>query len=455
MQASIDLIRAARPAHRSAFTATCFAIFTSFILAGYALFGKGFAYLGIPPYGYVGELGLLLAMLTVFTTVHLGLWRSSVTWLLLAFMGWGLIRTIPYIETYGMDALRDAVIWGYGLYAIAVGTVVLRLNAFEKVVQLYGRALPIFLILAPVLFALYYFAGDLIPKWPWGPAEGVSIILPKAGDLGAQYAGAFPFIVFGLSAAPLGASSLTLWVLGAAPLIAISRGALVTIASAVGLVLLLRPGLRTYYALAASGLCLLLAFLTISAGNIGIDIDSRRSLSAEQIWQNVESIFYNDVRPDLDLEGTKRWREMWWEKIVDYTFEGQYFWTGKGHGINLADDDGFAVSGDHELRSPHSAPMTILARSGVPGLALWVALQLTFALKLLLNFLRDRRANRSRLAAMELWVLLYWLAFMINGSFDVFLEGPQGGIWFWCVFGLGLSLIAGHGRLARSNARVT
>jgi hypothetical protein len=30
---------------------------------------------------------------------------------------------------------------------------------------------------------------------------------------------------------------------------------------------------------------------------------------------------------------------------------------------------------------------------------------------------------------------------MVNTTFDPYLEGPQGGIWFWALFGLGLVLI--------------
>jgi hypothetical protein len=37
--------------------------------------------------------------------------------------------------------------------------------------------------------------------------------------------------------------------------------------------------------------------------------------------------------------------------------------------------------------------------------------------------------------------LSYWLAFMINVSFDVVLEGPHGGIWFWTVYGVGLAAL--------------
>ena len=31
------------------------------------------------------------------------------------------------------------------------------------------------------------------------------------------------------------------------------------------------------------------------------------------------------------------------------------------------------------------------------------------------------------------------IAFMINAAFDVFLEGPMGGIWFWTIYGVGLA----------------
>jgi hypothetical protein len=39
------------------------------------------------------------------------------------------------------------------------------------------------------------------------------------------------------------------------------------------------------------------------------------------------------------------------------------------------------------------------------------------------------------------WVFVYWAAAMIDGSFDVYIGGPQGGIWFWAVMGLGIAAI--------------
>ena len=65
--------------------------------------------------------------------------------------------------------------------------------------------------------------------------------------------------------------------------------------------------------------------------------------------------------------------------IINDTFHGPNFWTGRGFGLNLADEDGFAgndLRGTAPLRSPHNAHMTLLARAGVPGFFLWLLLLL-------------------------------------------------------------------------------
>jgi hypothetical protein len=82
--------------------------------------------------------------------------------------------------------------------------------------------------------------------------------------------------------------------------------------------------------------------------------------------------------------------------------------------------------------------MSVLARMGVPGFLLWILLQAAFALLLLRALLAHRRAGDIQLAAVGAWVLAFWAAIMVNTSFDPYLEGPQGGIWFWALFGLGL-----------------
>jgi hypothetical protein len=142
-----------------------------------------------------------------------------------------------------------------------------------------------------------------------------------------------------------------------------------------------------------------------------------------------------------DLENTKQWRLAWWAVIITYTIDGDYFWTGKGYGINLADDDGFQVQADNSLRTPHNVHMTVLARSGVPGLALWLGLQIVWGFSLARGLVRARREHAEQWASLFAFLIAFWLSFLVNATFDVYLEGPTGGIWFWSVFGVGIAAV--------------
>jgi hypothetical protein len=161
-----------------------------------------------------------------------------------------------------------------------------------------------------------------------------------------------------------------------------------------------------------------------------------RPATLQQMIDNFLSIFGSSS--EGGLEGSKQFRLAWWGTIIDYTVFGDYFWTGKGFGVNLADDDGFQSTVDHSLRSPHNSEMTVLARMGVPGLLLWVLLQGAFVIGLLRALTAHRRAGDTQIAVVGGLILVYWVAMMIDTSFDPYLEGPQGGIWFWVIFGLGL-----------------
>ena len=103
----------------------------------------------------------------------------------------------------------------------------------------------------------------------------------------------------------------------------------------------------------------------LGLANPKYEIDGNRAVSLESLWTNVTSIFGQSKASHL--EGTKEWRMLWWEKIVGYTFGGDYFLMGKGFGVNLADVDGFQVEEDSALRSPHNGHLTMLSRAGVPG----------------------------------------------------------------------------------------
>ena len=419
------------------------------LLTAYAFFEKGIAYLGLAPI-YIGEVVLALAVTQIFVAV----WKvrlQTLHWLLLLFMLYGLVRTLPFIGVYGVDALRDSVIWGYALFAFAVSFTVERSHV-EWVHRFINKWLPWILVAGALAQVVQLTIG---PSLPMVPGADVPFLFVRGGEAAVHLAGMSAFLLLGLYVSRTDSATASpntrrgeiamyaLVVLGLLLLSTISRAAFLTIGVGLFAAFLFRPSVRILQFAAAGALVIPLLLVFKPHIQFG-----EREFSAEQITQNVTSIF--SPQEGSQLEGTRNFREDWWHSIIRYTFHGPHFWGGKGFGINLADDDGFQVNADGSLRSPHNGHINILARMGVPGFALWLTILGTFVITMLRARQLFLRHGDTLLAGMCAWVLVYWLAAVVNTSFDVYLEGPQGGIWFWCLMGLGISLsmLAGKSRVA-------
>jgi hypothetical protein len=400
------------------------------LLAGYAFLGRGFAYLGVAPV-YLGEVGLvvgILAVVTILPTRRL----TSVEWLIVAFMAWGAVRTVPYLSVHGLDALRDAVLWGYAAYALAIALVLTRAHV-RRFVGLYARALPAFVLWVPVLSAIWFAAPAILPV---APGTDVTIPFLKFGDIAVHLAGAAAFMLAGLHRSAwrrVGEPLLWIaWLVSFGMVAVLNRG---------GALAITMTGLIVFYARRPSrwvAPVLIVLLLVGAVGLINPEIRTgaaRRVISVDQVIENLESVFGQS--DDATLQGTRRWREQWWGEIVDYTIGGPYFWGGKGFGVNLAVADGF--ESDPGLRAPHNAHVHVLARTGVVGLALWIALQVAFLVTLVRAARSASRLGRRTWVAIIGWITVYWAAAMVNMSFDVYLEGPQGGIVYWSIIGIGIA----------------
>jgi hypothetical protein len=463
------------------------------LLAGYAFAGRGFAHLGVPPV-YLGEfvmaLGLVATGVAAVRT-KLQLSRSWLVVLLVGFMLLGLARTVPYLSTYKADALRDGTLWGYAIFALMLFALLDR-DWVLRLFRLYGYMAIVFLFWGPVAYFIFVnytvqvspgsfvFVNTIIPN---APGSDVPILFFKAQDMAVQTAGAIAFLVLGT---PL-VSRLRdfLWRLGAAlpaswmvyTTTSITRGGLLAIMAAAGVLSVVGVAARRTRnwapVLAAAVLfgAVVLSGLTLPAYQSGSGPHTsptaaqlapassaapapvptpaptptpvpastqNRSVDTTQWWENITSIFLGSS--NIQLEQTKSFRLAWWDTIINETFNGPYFWTGRGFGANLADVEGFP-SLDQVLRDPHNTHLSVLARMGVPGFVLWILLQGAFALLLLRALLAFRRTGDQQLAAVAAWVLVFWTAMMVDTAFDPYLEGPQGGIWFWVLFGLGLVLM--------------
>jgi hypothetical protein len=156
---------------------------------------------------------------------------------------------------------------------------------------------------------------------------------------------------------------------------------------------------------------------------IEIDGDAQgRTISLSQITDNFSSIVSSDI--DGSLTDNKVWRLVWWAKLLNESFTLEHFFIGKGLGMSLAGND--LTSVDENLRSPHNFNLTIIARFGYIIFFIWI-----YWLYLLFKPL-----FKKQLSGKMLGLSCILLAFIINGSFDVFFEGPMGAFPFWTLFGL-------------------
>lgn len=407
----------------------------AFCLCGYAVLGKGFAYLGVPPL-FIGEILLVLGVVALLKT---GCWIAVLTSLpsilLALLMLWVWIRTLPFVGFYGFDALRDSVIASYGMFAFIVMALLIERPARFGLCMRYI----LYLLFNFGQFAFLIFAGSklaaahsMLPTWP---NSGFPLLLLRPGEVAVHLAASAIAALLGLiKVGPIWTIAL---VCGIGLIATQSRGALVAFLVPVILAAIAAKRFTIIIKLFLIG-----SALTFSSLLLPIDLEieiSSRPVNIEQVTANFTSILSESDAGNLD--DTKRWRMGWWTAIQNYTFHGPYFWSGKGFGVNLAEVDGFVIVhdlGGSPVRSPHNIHMTFLARGGVPALTIWGALLLSWLCLLMRSLIIARRHSDHTWSKTFLFFLCYLTSIIIDASFDVALEGPMLGIWFWTVFGIGV-----------------
>jgi len=414
-------------------------VLLSGVLLGYALIGKGFAYIGFPPI-FIGEIAFFIGFFIFLRTDCLVAALTTLPSLFLAAaMAWVLLRTLPFIDIYSFQALRDSVVIMYGGFAFIVIALLLEdLRRVNSIIRYYGTFLNVYIPTIPFLYAFNRYFDDYIPSWS---AYNIPLLDIRSGEVTTHLAGAAVFALAGFrNLTPLGV------ILVLPPLVMASvnsRGAMLAfVVPVIFAALVLGKVRQLAIVLAAGGAIFSAAYAleTTFTQYREAQSTSERSLSTLQIVDNVASIF---GRAGEQTEGTKQWRQDWWSIIVKDTLYGPHFWTGRGFGLNIAAADGFgAILNDHQpLRSPHNVHMTVLARAGAPGLALWGFVVVSWLGMLARAALTARRRGQSEWAGLFLFISCYVMSFLINATFDVALEGPMQGIWFWCLVGFGTGAV--------------
>lgn len=412
------------------------------LLTGYATMNKGFAYIGIPPL-FVGEIVLLLGLLATLDARNIALILSDRVMVSVGlFMLWGAARTIPFLATTPFFALRDSVIWSYGLYAFCIVSALLSDRKSPiRLLTFFQNFATAFIYLFPICFFLTEIAGDSIPSWP---DSNISIIELKIPDALVHISGIVALLMAGIvrSSSPAKVVLMCGVLIGAAR----ARSGFVAFVGAILLIGSLAP-VKRYLGIGFA--IVMLAFGALWVSDLHIKLTNARELSAQSItkgleaitaintmgnWRNGETVMREAGR----LNGTVIWRAIWAGFLVEKTQrEAPLAGFGFGRSLNMP---GLPLVVQRTTRSPHNGFVTIFARMGLVGLALWFGMLGVWFHAMISSNLRALRSGQFVWASIFMALPAYVLAALINACFDVSLEGPMIGIWFWSLIGMGAGL---------------
>ncbi len=321
-----------------------------------------------------------------------------------------------------LNVIRDSFAFEYALFAIIIYFFKdYRAFIWEKLIQLYKWA-PLALLANTILF--YYVIINLPPIEIFG---GQPLFLYKNGDKALHlFISTILMILFTEKYSRIWLILNTVLILiNLLILLAFTRSGSVAYLAGIFCFFffskksLITDGLRRMLKFIPILLIIVFGIFTY----IEIDGDAQgRTISLSQITDNFSSIVSSDI--DGSLTDNKVWRLVWWAKLLNESFTLQHFFVGKGLGMSLTGND--ITNVDDNLRSPHNFHLTIIARFGYIIFFIWI-----YWLYLLFKPLFTKQLSDKTLGLTSIL-----LAFIINGSFDVFFEGPMGAFPFWSIVGL-------------------
>jgi hypothetical protein len=350
------------------------------------------------------------------------IWNKT-TKLILFFIAISCIYILRGFAKYDiLDLIRDSFIFQYGWFVFIL---FLFKDKIEQVWETLFFIYKWFPFVALLNFILQYFVPFFETVTPFG---GIPILLYKNGDMGVQLLISTLLLLYTFEKKPLKWRVLLSLVIALDFLIlaSYSRSGIVAFLSSMLCFIYFNKDiqLQSRVRLLLKYLPVILLIVTPIYINIKVTENFQgRSVGFEQIKNNFSSIIGGTT--DATSEDNVVWRLVWWAKILDYSFSAPNFFIGKGLGMSLATDDDI-ITLDENLRSPHNFHLNIMARFGVLIFLIWTY----FLIQLL------RPLFKKQLQGKRLLIGCILLAFLINASFDVFLEGPMGAFPFWTWVGL-------------------
>jgi hypothetical protein len=384
----------------------------------YVYLNKGIAYSFL-----VEALWLMGIILLFFNRKRYTFYWDKRIKLLLFFLIVSIIYIIKGALSYPlMEVIRDSFIFQYGWFVFIIFSFQdERSIIWDKLFHIY-KWFPVF---ALINFFLLYF----IPFFESFTVFGkIPIVLYKYGDMGVHLLICTILVLFNISqlSNKWKATLVILIIFNFLTLAAYSRSGMLSYIVGFFCFLYFNKDETIKLALKSLTKHIPLALLIIIPIYLTVQVQENfqgRAVGFGQLKENITSLAATPE--DATLEKNVLWRLLWWGNILDYSFSKQYFATGKGLGMSLAQTDD-VITTDEELRSPHNFHLNIMARFGVILFFVWM-----YWMYIMLKPIFKREIGTLTLA-----ISCILLAFLLNASFDVFLEGPMGAFPFWTWVGL-------------------
>ena len=388
------------------------------VMTLYVFLNKGVAYTYL-----VEVLWLFGILLLLMHRKKVELIWNKTTKLILFFIAISFVYILRGFSKYDIiDLIRDSFIFQYGWFVFI-------LFLFkEKLEMIWGTLFFIykwFPFVALLNFILQYFVPFFETVAPFG---GIPILLYKNGDMGVQLLISTLLLLYSFEKKSLKWRVLLSLVIALDFLIlaSYSRSGIVAFLASMLCFIYFNKDIQLQARVRLLIKYLPIILLVVTPIYINIKVAENfqgRAVGLEQIKNNFSSIVGGTT--DATSENNVVWRLVWWAKIIDYSLTSPNFFIGKGLGMNLAIDDDI-ITLDDSLRSPHNFHLNIMSRFGVLLFMIWMY----FLIQLL------KPLFKKQLQGKRLLIGCILLAFLLNASFDVFLEGPMGAFPFWTWMGL-------------------
>jgi O-antigen ligase len=412
-------------------------------LSGYTLLNYGFENLAV----HIGGIPIIFSYLLMYGSVLLAVWslrqsalrtfREPIVFCLLALLLLTLFHLAVDIPSYGLWALRDASMVLDGI-ALFLGLFwAMRRNSTMPLLQ---WLMVIFLL--NLVYGLSFPWSERIQEW--SPSSGVFLQVPILGFYHATYIWLLAGLLFCLFLSVY-VVSWPRWIILCLSLaqlfgLAIHQARSMYVALGVALVVLLflrETAKGTKLLLVLSGAVLGLFLLTSVAG---VEMSGRIGpVNLDFFKQHLRSISGAEDTPGSSVEGRVDWADQALQRFHSSP------WFGVGFGqplINWTQEDGTSV------RQPHNSSLSILARLGAVGFAVWIMFHLCL-LKAFFHALRHRHSWSELMSDLILWLFLLYLTFMIVIHVEPGLEFPTGAIPFYFFVGLSVGLVRSQVATAR------